>query len=83
MPPTASKTFEQDVARTAEIAAVSIFLFNDNSVEIVCLRCDSTSPSTTMWVRANDRYTCPRRNTEIALDRDSRLARLGEPSAKR
>jgi transposase-like protein len=60
-----------------------IFLFNDGSVEIACPRCDSTSPRTTAWVHANDRYNCPACNTEITLDQDRQLAELGEPNAIR
>jgi len=60
-----------------------IFLFNDGSVEIACPRCGSTSPRTTAWVLAHDRYTCPACNTEITLDQDRQLAELGEPNAIR
>jgi transposase-like protein len=62
---------------------MTIFSFNDDSVEIACPRCESTSPRTTAWVRANDRYTCPLCDTKIPLDRDRQLARVDEPNAKR
>jgi len=51
-----------------------ITLFDDGSVEIVCSRCGMTTPKTTEWLRANDRYICPACNFDFNLDRDKQLA---------
>jgi transposase-like protein len=57
-----------------------ISLFDDGSVEIACPRCSCTSPRTTAWVRANDRFTCPACNSDMILDQDKQLAGSNEPT---
>lgn len=61
-----------------------IRLFDDDNVEIACVRCDTTSPRTIAWLRANDSYRCPACNSEIVLDRDKQLAGLNDiPSGQK
>jgi hypothetical protein len=44
-------------------------LFDDQSIEIPCPRCQRTTPKVVDWIRANDRYTCAGCNAEILRQR--------------
>ena len=52
---------------------MAFVLLDSDNVEIACPRCGMTTPKTTVWLRANDRYVCPACNFEVNLDRDKQL----------
>jgi hypothetical protein len=50
------------------------YIFDDQSVEIVCKHCRTTSPKTIAWMQANESYHCAGCNAEIIIDREKLLA---------
>jgi hypothetical protein len=51
---------------------LSQYIFDDQSVEIFCTHCHTTSPKTITWIQANESY--PGCNVEIIIDREKLLA---------
>ena len=61
---------------------MSISVFDDQSIEISCPRCDRTSPNTVDWLRANDRFTCAACSSEIVIERAELPAELSKGNAE-